>query len=341
MGIMRKFRTVARELLALRAERGPYRFLVRRWDGISDIDLAVQVLGTQFFKKELIPVPLPVEKLRSILVIAPHQDDEVIGAGGTLLIASAAGVNIDVLYVTDGATQTPAYAATPEDSVRIRDLEAQEVCSKLDATIHRLGISNTAPKPTVDDLDQLSDTIQGLKPQVVMAPWILDLPAKHRLVNHLLWLAHQRRSLPDFEIWGYQVHNDLFPNGYVDITQVAVEKRKLLECYRSQNQYYQCYEHLAMGMAAWNARFLEESPSPRYVEIFFTLPLREVLRLVKSFYFSDLWTTYRGHQRVIQGAPQIHRAAVGNNPKPSSLDVERTTGRIRNDIWSSSKEEHA
>jgi LmbE family N-acetylglucosaminyl deacetylase len=323
MFLMRKLRAFARELHALRAERGPYRFLVKRWDAISDIDLAVRVLGTQFFKNELVPVPLPVKKLRSILVIAPHQDDEIIGAGGSLLIASAVGVPIDVLYITDGASQRPAYAPTPTESARIRDREAQQVCSKLGATIHRLGISNTAPKPTVDDLDQLSDTIQGLKPQVVMAPWILDLPAKHRLVNHLLWLAHQRHNLPDFEIWGYQVHNDLFPNGYVDITQAAVEKRKLLECYRSQNQFYQCYEHLAMGMGAWNSRFLKESPSPRYVEIFFVLPLRELLRLVQSFYFSDLWTTYRGHRRVIQGATQIHRAALGGNPKFGSFGIKR------------------
>jgi LmbE family N-acetylglucosaminyl deacetylase len=250
-----------------------------------------------------------------MLVIAPHQDDEVIGAGGTLLIASAAGVKIDVLYVTDGAAKNPSYAAVPADSIRIRNQEAQEVCSKLGAGMHRLDISNLSPEPTLNHLDRLSEIIYALNPQVVMAPWILDSPAKHRLVNHLLWLANRRNGLPDFEVWGYQVHNTLFPSGYVDITGVAEKKLELLRCFKSQNLFGQCYDHLAMGMAAWNARFLERSPEPRYVEVFFTLPVGELLRLVESFYFHDLYATYRGDSRVMQGARAIHQAVIENSQR--------------------------
>lgn len=307
---IRRLRALIQKTLALRAERGPYRFVVRRWDEISDIDLAVRVLATECFSAEMVPVALPVEKLRSILVIAPHQDDEAIGAGGTLLIAAAAGVRIDVLYLTDGAAENPAYAATPLDSVRIRNYEAQEAFSGLRANIHHLNISNLAPEPTLDDLDRLAEIIHNLNPQVVMAPWILDSPAKHRLVNHLLWLAHKRSGLPDFEVWGCQIHNTLLPNGYVDITDVAQKKLEMLKCFKSQNEFEQCYDHLAMGMAAWNARFLERSPEPRYVEVFFTLPIDELLRLVESFYFRDLRTTYRGHAKVIQGARAIHQAVT-------------------------------
>jgi LmbE family N-acetylglucosaminyl deacetylase len=283
---------------------------VRRWDEVSDINLAVRLLGTEFFSKELVPLALPVEKLRSILVIAPHQDDESIGAGGTLLIASGAGVKLDVLYITDGAAEKPAYAATPSDSVRVRNNEAQKACSRLGAGIHHLNISNLTPRPTLSDLDNLAEIIGRLAPQVVMAPWILDSPAKHRLVNHLLWLAHRRHGLPDVEVWGYQVHNTLLPNGYVDITRVAGQKLEVLKCFKSQNEFDQCYDHLAMGMAAWNARFLEPGPEPRYAEIFFTLPIGELLQLVESFYFLDLWATYRGNRNVLEGARAIHKAVT-------------------------------
>jgi LmbE family N-acetylglucosaminyl deacetylase len=245
-------------------------------------------------------------------VIAPHQDDEAIGAGGTLLIASAAGVRIDVLYVTDGAAKTPPYAASSSESIQVRNREAQEACSKLGASMHHLHISNLAPKPTVSHLDRLSEVIHALNPQVVMAPWILDSPAKHRLVNHLLWLAHKRNRLPDFEVWGYQVHNTLFPNGYVDITDVAEKKREILRCFRSQNQFGQCYDHLAMGMAAWNTRFLDRSPRRRYIEVFFTLPVGELLRLVESFYFLNLHATYRSDSRVIQGVSALHEEITKN-----------------------------
>jgi LmbE family N-acetylglucosaminyl deacetylase len=284
--------------------------LIRRWDKINDIDLATNVLGTEFFASELKPLPLPIRQLRSILVIAPHQDDEAIGAGGSLLIASTAGAKINVLYVTDGAAKNASYADGPADASHIRNQEAREVCKRIGATMHQLNISNLSPSPTIEQVDQLAEIICELDPQVIMAPWILDSPAKHRLVNHLLWLAHQRKRLPSCEVWGYQVHNTLIPNGYVDITEEAEKKLELLRCFKSQIEFGQCYDHLAMGMAAWNARFLERSSQPRYVETFFTIPMSEHLRLVETFYFTDLETTYRGDQKVLQGAHSIHEAVT-------------------------------
>lgn len=298
-----------RELNASRAEKGPYRFLVRKWDLISDVDLARRLLETEFFVQELEPLPLPIDTLKSILVLAPHQDDETIGAGGTLLLAGAAGVKIDILFITDGIEKQSPYAATPSEAGRIRRQEAREVCDRLGATMHQLPISNAAPEPTLENLDQLSGIINDLQPQVLMAPWLLDSPAKHRLVNHLLWLANKRSPLPDFEVWGYQVHNTLLPNGYVDITSVAEKKRQLLEKYRSQNEFSKRYDHLAMGLAAWNSRFLSVA-EPKYVEVFLTLPVKEVLRLVEKFYLSDLSVTYRGHKAVLPGAVNIHQAVT-------------------------------
>lgn len=310
----KKLRFLLREMNVLRAEKGPYRFLVRKWDVISDVNLALRVLETEFFIQELKPFPLQFEKLKSILVIAPHQDDEVIGAGGTLLLAAKAGVKIDMVYLTDGAEKFANYTETSAESSRIRNREAQEVCSQLGAVMHHLEISNVEPKPTVANLDHLFEIIHSVKPDVVMSPWLLDAPPKHRLVNHLLWLMNKRKKLPDFEVWGYQVHNTLFPNGYIDITSVAEEKRKLLEFYSSQNEFSKRYDHLAMGMAAWNTRYFNYT-EPKYMELFFTLPLKEFLKLVENFYFTDLLETYRGHKIVHSGASDIHKQVMNGASK--------------------------
>jgi len=301
-----------REIFALRSQRGPYRFLVRRWDNIADIDLAVGVLGTEFFQKQMAPLPLPIDKVRSILVLAPHQDDEAIGAGGALSIAASAGVQLDIMYLTDGTEKRPTYAPSAEDCARIRRHESREFCRRLGAGYYELGISNLVPAPTVEQVERLADLLHELRPEVVMVPWVLDSPAKHRLANHLLWLADQRRRLPEFEAWGYQVHNTLYPNGYVDITQVIETKRSLLQCFSSQNNYSQCYEHLAIGMAAWNHRFLGNNPVPRYLEVFLALPSRELLRLVESFYFHDFQATYRGDSSVIPGMVALQAAILSN-----------------------------
>ena len=54
------------------------------------------------------PAPSPpgapgVVAARSVLVVAPHFDDETLGCGGLLAQLAAAGAVIRVLYLTDGA----------------------------------------------------------------------------------------------------------------------------------------------------------------------------------------------------------------------------------------------
>ncbi len=314
MGIANTVDALLNKLLALRTQRGPYKFLTRKWDKITDIDLAIQVFGSEYFRRELTPMSLSLENVESILVLAPHQDDETIGAGGTLLMAAEAGTKIDILFMSDGAQQAKLEDSI-ELSANIRYQEAKEVCSRICADMHQLNISNQCLDIQKEDLKHLADLIKRLKPQVVMVPWLLDFPPKHRLMNHLLYLSHRGFGLPVFEIWAYQVHNTLYPNGYVDITKVAEEKRRLLEIYRSQNEYYKRYDHLAMGMCAWNSRFfLQESAPPiaRYLEVFFRIPSHEYFNLIESFYFSDFDTTYRGHKEVIKGITAIHQTIVGN-----------------------------
>jgi len=291
---------------------GPYRFIIRRWKEISDIDTAISVLETQFFDRHLVPVPLPIGQMSTILILAPHQDDEIIGAGGALLLACKAGAEIHVLFLTDGRPKkATSEGTTPEEFVQIRRSESTEVCKQLGAHMHCLDINNVEFNPSLSDLDRLSRVIETTAPQVLLVPWLLDTP-KHHVANHLLWLANRRRPIPHCEVWGYQVHNSLLPNGYVDITDVVEDKTKLLQYYTSQIRHVRRYDHMVKGMTAWNCRFLpnyKADPVARYVEVFCALPLREHLRLIESFYLPDLDATYRG-MYVADGMKKIHRSTV-------------------------------
>jgi hypothetical protein len=55
---------------------------------------------------------------RRVLVIAPHPDDEVLGAGGTVARLSAAGTEVVVAIVTKGAPPLFADAATATCAAR-------------------------------------------------------------------------------------------------------------------------------------------------------------------------------------------------------------------------------
>ncbi len=314
-------RTMVRETLALRAKQGPYRYLVRSWEQLDDLELAAAVMGTDFHAATLQPLPLPVANAKRLLVLAPHQDDETIGAGGTLRIAADAGVDLHIAFVTDGAQRNPTYASSTVDGVAIRDAEAVAVCGLLGAHKHDLGIDNLAPRPTRDDIARLATLIRDLAPDAVMLPWLLDRPAKHRLVCHMLWLAARLETLPAFEVWGYQVHNALYPNSFVDITAVADAKRQLLACYPSQNEHTQRYDHLAMAMSAWNSRLLADAPVARFVETFHTQPSDAFFAQLETLYFRDLKRTYRAHGPVLAAAISMHRAVAGEPPPGAPPDL--------------------
>jgi LmbE family N-acetylglucosaminyl deacetylase len=314
MQLLRALGARMEQLFALRASHGPYRFLVRRWDRVSDIDLAMNVIATDCFREQLRPLPLPIETFAKVLVLAPHQDDEVIGAGGTLLKMSRLGATIQVLFVTDGLIDPlPAYACSREEERSIRSAEASRVCNVLNAEMLCLSISNQAVEVSESHLRQLADIIKVSKPQAVLMPWILDSAPKHRLVNHLLYLAHKRFLLPAFEVWGYQVHNSLLANSFVDITDVIDEKISLIRLYESQVKFMRRYDHIARGMAAWNSRLIlneNKQLEEQYFEVFFTLPSDELFRIVERFYLPDLRKTYRGHLAVLPGMRRLQERAV-------------------------------
>ncbi len=289
------------------SEKGRYRFVIKSWDKISDIDLATEVVGTDFFKSILKISPVPLDKFKSYLVIAPHQDDETIGAGGTLLLASKYNPKIDILYITG---RMPGKEENKDEEVvinEIRNAEAAKVAAELNADMHHLGISNFIVKATKDDVKNLATIIKDLKPEVIMIPWLLDPPAKHRMANHLLYLANEIYKLPDTEVWGYQVHNNIVPNNYVDITSVMEDKIRLLRYFESQNNGLQRYDHIAKGMAIWNGRFIN-STEERYYEMFFSVPLKEYCRLIKQFYFKDIRKTYNGFKTAFEGMEQLHKS---------------------------------
>ncbi len=298
--LLGKVKRAVRKKLLGREGAKYHRFLFRSWTALTSIDLAARVTEVEFFRGAVEPQPLPVNRVGSMLVLAPHQDDETIGAGGTMVLANQAGARVDVLYITDGMQLN--LPCSPEESVKVRHAEAVRACAVAGAQVHTLGVPNVPPVPTLDHVDELGEVIQRLSPEVLLLPWLLDAPAKHRMVNHLLLLASRRSPLPECEVWGYQVHSGIIPNGVIDITSVFDRKQEMLRAFESQNSHSQCYDHLSAGLSAWNSRFLPAqigSVQKRYAEVFFAVPLATYLDLTAQFYLKDLAQTYQGNETLL------------------------------------------
>jgi LmbE family N-acetylglucosaminyl deacetylase len=80
----------------------------------------------------------------SVVIVAAHPDDEILGAGGTMAMLAAAGARLRLIAVTDGEASHPG--ADPEAIARVRTAEsaaARRVLGVQDIEVIRLRLPDT------------------------------------------------------------------------------------------------------------------------------------------------------------------------------------------------------
>lgn len=173
----------------------------------------------------------------TVLVLAPHPDDETVGLGGTLALHSRAGDSVHVIFVTTGIHGDPDSAHAPEDYVATRQTEARNAAEVL-------GISETVfwdfPDSCVvtsQDLEhvgsRLKQEYERIRPDVVYAPHTQETHSDHHFIGLAALDAHREvgRGVP---LLGYEVWSPIAPTLLVDVTSVYEAKRRAIACYASQ-----------------------------------------------------------------------------------------------------------
>jgi LmbE family N-acetylglucosaminyl deacetylase len=215
----------------------------------------------------------------SVLVLAPHMDDEVIGCGGTLAQHIARGASVTVAYLTDGAGGGVAEPGTTLHATRKREaqlaLSALGIvhCHFLDAPDGHLMSTPLADKLRAILLDGRYD--------LVYLPFFLEEHPDHRAASALLLDAAQGTGLAP-QCLGYEIWTPLFPNCLVNIDATVEAKLGALKHYRSQLAESD-YAHTQLGLNAYrSAAFL--GGTCRHAEAFCSLPLER---------YRDLHDAYR------------------------------------------------
>ena len=137
---------------------------------------------------------------RSVVVVAAHPDDEVLGAGGTIALLAAAGATIRLVAVTDGEASHPGASDTgalarrrrAETTAALHELGARDV------EVMRLAMPDAQLPAVEEDLAAvLTDLCGGF--DVCLAPWQDDGHADHEAAGRAT-----RRARPDvlkYPIW--------------------------------------------------------------------------------------------------------------------------------------------
>lgn len=145
---------------------------------------------------------------RSVLVVAPHPDDETIGCGATVARKRAAGTEVDVVVVTDGRHSHTSRVISVEELGRIRNAESVEACGVLgvpEGRVHLLGYEELT---LWDRLEAVTTSLAGLlescRPDEVLVVSEHDWHTDHQAVNRAL-LEAVRRTRYDGQVAAFPV----------------------------------------------------------------------------------------------------------------------------------------
>ncbi len=181
----------------------------------------------------------------SVVVVAAHPDDEVLGVGGALAMAAAAGARMRLVAVTDGEASHPGLEGAAADQLAAcRVAETVGALRELGAPaeIVRLRMPDTGLARREPELrDRLTELVAGFG--VCLAPWDGDLHADHEaagraaadacgargvdLLTYPIWAWHWAHPRDSRVPWDRAVRVPLS-------AEAAERKRVAIDCFASQ-----------------------------------------------------------------------------------------------------------
>lgn len=173
----------------------------------------------------------------TILVLAPHPDDEVFGCGGVCALAAAAGARVVPVLLTSGEAGVGDGEPGGDGTARQRLAESERAATRLGTDAPRtLGFADRSLAGRGEELvAAIAALLAELKPDVVLAPSPAEIHPDHRATARATHLAFLRvwPEAPARLVF-YEVSAPLSPNRLVDIDAVAPRKAAAVAAFESQ-----------------------------------------------------------------------------------------------------------
>ncbi len=267
-----------RSLLPLMYARTNFKLFLKM--SLADVDFRVQQLAAaaDYFSSSIRPIPILPPFGRSMLVVAPHQDDEVIGPGGALALQVREKGAASVVILQDGADGHDELGLTRQGLVSLRNEESRRACAMLSIEPRFLSHSNLAAASS-QATEEIRQMIISERVDAVFVPFVLDGHPDHRTANYIL--AEALKAVDwNVRVFGYEVWGLCIPNVLVVIDDVMDDKIRMLSCFDFANKAVD-YVQSTKGLNMYHSRLLGAGEC-RYAERFFEIPRREYIELVEK-----------------------------------------------------------
>ena len=187
----------------------------------------------------------------TVLVIAAHPDDEVLGCGGTIARLTDAGQSVHVLLLADGENSRASAdgSGVAVGAVAARNAAAEKACHILGcASVECLALADNRMDGHVllDVVKEIEARIERHEPTMVLTHHCGDVNVDHRVVHQAVIVAcrpmpsNPVRELLFFEVpssteWCPPASGDSFaPNYFVDVSTTLDRKLAALDAYASE-----------------------------------------------------------------------------------------------------------
>ena len=273
------FRTSYRALLPLVYARTNFKLFLKT--SLTDLDARLQQLAasSDYFSSTMRPIPIQAPFGRSMLVVAPHQDDEAIGCGGALALQVRAKASAYVVMLQDGADGHDDLGFERQALTDLRNEESRRSAAAI----------GMEPPKFLNHADLVADSVQAAgevrsilmerRVDAVFVPFFLDAHPDHRTANYILADALGGIGW-DVRVFCYEVWGLTFPNVILVIDDVMDQKMKMLGCFEFANKAVD-YAHSTKGLNMYHSRMLGAGMC-QYAERFFEIPKREYIEVIQK-----------------------------------------------------------
>lgn len=175
-----------------------------------------------------------------VVVLAPHNDDEILGVGGTMTKLAKHGHDVTVCEVTAGALDNEMVQRQKREAITSHDLIGVQTY------FMDLPVVGLKEMKTTDLNAAFQKHLLALQPDVVFIPHKGDMHIDHRMTIEAAMVALRPTTFPNLKaIYAYEtlsetdwntpsIDNAFVPTMFVDITDEIEIKLKAMECHRSQ-----------------------------------------------------------------------------------------------------------
>jgi len=190
----------------------------------------------------------------SVLVVAAHPDDEILGCGGTMARLAREGHDVRIAILAEGiSSRFPHREDADQSQLAHLHSKAQQAATKVGAkelVLCKLPDNRLDTVPLLEVVKTIEDLVARFQPEIVYTHHPGDLNVDHGVVHRAVLTATRPtagqtvREVYTFEVpssteWAFQRLKPSFhPNVFEDIAATLETKIEALACYDTETRNF-------------------------------------------------------------------------------------------------------